>query len=109
MEAATPATGGRYLVTDGQVRDACASLCERYPAAWAKDDVSILERLASRVTDMLAQVGLARPADGNRVLLSPAASRWAPHAEQKKPSGELSAESGGELFLFEGDPEGYAP
>jgi hypothetical protein len=108
MEAATPMTKGRYLVTDGQVRDTCASLREQYPAAWAKDEVSNMERLATRVTDMLAQVGLACPADNNKVLLSPAASRWEPQAEDKKARAESPAGRGVEPSLFEDDDEGYA-
>lgn len=108
MEAATPATDGRYLVTDGQVRDACAGLRERYPAAWAKDEVSNAERLAMRVTDMLAQAGLVCPADDNEVLLSPAASRWEPQAEDKKTPAESPARAGVELSLFDDDDEGYA-
>jgi uncharacterized protein (TIGR02678 family) len=108
METATSATEGRYLVTDGQVRDACAGLRERYPAAWGKDEVSNVERLATRVTDMLTQVGLVSPADNNKVLLSPAASRWEPLAEDKKASAESSARADIELSLFDDDYEGYA-
>ena len=91
MEAATPAAEGRYLVTTGLVRDVCVGLRERYPAAWGKDEVSNVERLATRVTDMLAQAGLACRAGDAEVLLSPAASRWQPQAEEKKASAELTA------------------
>jgi uncharacterized protein (TIGR02678 family) len=108
MEVATPGADGRYLVTDGQIRDACAGLRDRYPAAWGKDEVSNLERLATRVTDMLAQAGLVRPADDNKVLLSPAMIRWEPQAEDKKAPAESPARPGVELSLFDDDDEGYA-
>ena len=104
-EAATPAEGGRSLVTVGQIRDACAGLCEQYPAAWAKEEAANLDRLAARVTGMLEQVGLARSVAGGGVLLSPAASRWRPHAEARKASAEPSARAGSEFTLF-GDDDG---
>jgi len=108
MEASTSAMEGRYLVTDRQVRDVCAGLRERYPAAWGKDEVSNVERLATRVTDMLAQVGLACVTDDNNVLLSPAASRWEPQAEEKKAPAGSPARPGGEISLFDDDDGGYA-
>jgi uncharacterized protein (TIGR02678 family) len=101
MEAAAPTAEGRRLVTATQVRDACAGLCERYPAAWAKDEAANAERLATRVTDMLAQAGLARRADDRTVFLSPAASRWQPEAEEKRASAESPARAGRELTLFD--------
>ncbi len=76
--------------------------------AWGKDEVSNMERLATRVTDMLAQAGLACTADDNKVLLSPAASRWEPQAEDKKAPAESPARPGIELSLFDDDDEGYA-
>ena len=109
LEAATPAAEGRYLVTTGLVRDVCVGLRERYPAAWGKDEVSNVERLTARVTDMLAQAGLACRVGDAEVLLSPAASRWQPQAEEKKASAELTVGLGGELFLFDDDGGSYAP
>jgi uncharacterized protein (TIGR02678 family) len=101
MEAAAPTAEGRRLVTATQVRDACAGLCERYPAAWAKDEAANVERLATRVTDMLAQAGLARRADDRTVFLSPAASRWQAEAEEKRASAESPARAGREFTLFD--------
>jgi Protein of unknown function (DUF2398) len=109
MEAAAPAAEGRYLATAGQVADVCAGLRERYPAAWGKDEVSNMERLTTRVTDMLAQAGLACRASNDQVLLSPAASRWQPEAEEKKAAAEPAAGLGGELSLFDDDDGSYAP
>ena len=107
MEAAVPAAEGHYLVTTGQVRDVCTGLRERYPAAWGKDEVSNVDRLAARVAEMLAQVGLACRADDEEVLLSPAASRWEPQAEEKKASAESPASPGDELHLFDDEDGSY--
>jgi uncharacterized protein (TIGR02678 family) len=109
MEAAVPAAEGRYLVTTGQVQDVCAGLRERYQAAWGKDEVSNTERLATRVTDMLTQVGLACRADDDGVLLSPAATRWQPQTEEKKAPTESPATPGGELYLFDDEDGSYTP
>jgi uncharacterized protein (TIGR02678 family) len=103
MEAAAPTAEGLRLVTTTQIRDACAGLCERYPAAWAKDEAANVERLATRVTDMLAQAGLARRTGDSTVLLSPAASRWQPQAGEKRASAESPAQAGSEFTLFDED------
>lgn len=108
LEAAAPASEGRYLVTGGQVQDVCGRLSERYPAAWAKDESSNIERLATRVTDLLVQVGLARRAD-DTVLLSPAASRWQPQTQEKKAAAESPAQPNNELTLFGDEDESDAP
>jgi hypothetical protein len=68
-----------------------------------------MERLTTRVTDMLAQAGLACRASNDQVLLSPAASRWQPEAEEKKAAAEPAAGLGGELSLFDDDDGSYAP
>jgi hypothetical protein len=106
---AAPTEGGRYLVTVGQIRDACAGLCERYPAAWAKEQAANLDRLAGRVTGMLAQVGLARLVAGGGVFLSPAVGRWKPQAEAKKASAEPPARADSEFTLFGDDDGNDAP
>jgi hypothetical protein len=108
-EAAPSAADGLRPITSGQVRDACAALCERYSAAWAKEEVANIERLATRVTDMLAQAGLARRVGDGGVLLSPAASRWQPRAEAKKAATESSASAGGGFTLFDDEDGGDVP
>jgi hypothetical protein len=109
LEAATPAAEGSYLATADQVRDVCAGLRERYPAAWGKDEVSNMERLAARLTDMLTQAGLACRVSDDQVLLLPAATRWQPQAEEKKVTAESAAGPSDELFLFDDDDGSYAP
>jgi hypothetical protein len=109
LEVAAPASEGRYLVTGGQVQDVCRRLSERYPAAWAKDESSNLERLATRVSDLLVQVGLARRADDDTVLLSPAVGRWQPRPQEKKAATESPAQPGDELTLFGDEDESDAP
>jgi uncharacterized protein (TIGR02678 family) len=109
LEVAAFASGGRCLVTGGQVQDVCRRLSELYPTAWAKDESSNVERLATRVTDLLVQVGLARRTDDDTVLLSPAAGRWQPRTQEKKAVTESPAQPGNELTLFGDEDEGDAP
>lgn len=109
LEAAELASEGCYLVAGGQVQDVCRRLSEQYPAAWAKDESSNMERLATRVTDLLVQVGLARRADDDTVLLSPAADRWQPRTQEKKAAAESPDRPGNELTLFGDEDESDAP
>jgi uncharacterized protein (TIGR02678 family) len=109
LEAAAPATEDRYLVTADQVQGICRSLHERYPKAWATAETSNMERLASKVADLLTQVGLARRASNGGLLLSSAARRWQPLAREKKPTPESPAHPGGGLTLFDDEDGGEAP
>jgi hypothetical protein len=68
-----------------------------------------MERLASKVADLLTQVGLARRASNGDLLLSPAADRWQPLAREKKATPESPAHPGGGLTLFDDDDGGEAP
>ena len=99
MSACT-AQGGR-LVTERQIRDVCADLCDRYPKAWAKAERSNIDALASRVTDMLLQTGLADRTSDGQVALSPAADRWQPQVEDKSATAKPSAGLDDELSLFD--------
>jgi hypothetical protein len=108
LESAAPAAEGRYLVTADQVQVMCRSLRERYPKAWATAETSNMERLASKVADLLMQVGLARRASNGGLLLSPAASRWQPLAREKKDMPESPAPPGGPT-LFDDEDRGEAP
>jgi uncharacterized protein (TIGR02678 family) len=92
---------GWYLVTERQIRDVCADLCDRYPKAWAKAERSNIDALASRVTDMLLQTGLARPTGDKQVALSPVADRWQPLIEDKRARPKPSAGPDDELSLFD--------
>jgi uncharacterized protein (TIGR02678 family) len=92
---------GRYLVTGHQIRDVCADLCVRYPKAWAKAERSNIDALASRVTDMLLQTGLADRTSDGQVTLSPAADRWRPQVEDMSATAKPSAGLDDELSLFD--------
>jgi uncharacterized protein (TIGR02678 family) len=92
---------GWYLVTERQVRDVCADLCDLYPRAWAKAERSNIDALASRVTDMLLKTGLARRVGDRQVALSPAADRWQPQVEDKSAATKPSADPDDELSLFD--------
>ena len=92
---------GWYLVTERQVRDVCADLCDLYPSAWAKAESSNIDALASRVTDMLLKTGLACRVGDRQVALLPAADRWQPRVEDKSAATKSSAGPDGELSLFE--------
>jgi uncharacterized protein (TIGR02678 family) len=92
---------GWYLVTERQVRDVCADLCDLYPRAWAKAESSNIDALASRVTDMLLKTGLACRAGDRQVALSPAANRWQPQVEDKSAATKPSAGPNDELSLFD--------
>lgn len=88
-------------VTEHQIRDVCADLCDRYPKAWAKAERSNIDALASRVTDMLLQAGLARRTGDRQVALSPAAGRWQPRAEDKKAATKSPAGTDNAVSLFD--------
>ena len=92
---------GRCLVTERQIRDVCADLCDRYPKAWAKAERSNIDTLTSRVTDMLLQTGLARRASDREVALSAAADRWQPQVEDKRATTKPSSGPDDELSLFD--------
>jgi uncharacterized protein (TIGR02678 family) len=101
MSACT-AQGGR-LVTERQIRDVCADLCDRHPKAWAKVERSNIDTLTSRVTEMLLRAGLARRTGDRQISLSPAADRWQPQIEDKRASTKPSAGPDDELSLFDID------
>jgi hypothetical protein len=107
LEGAAPAGEDRYLVTADQVQGMCRSLRERYPKAWATAETSNMERLASKVADLLMQAGMARRASNGGLLLSPAASRWQPLAREKKDIPESPAPLGGPT-LFDDEDGGEA-
>jgi len=92
---------GWCLVTEHQIRDVCADLCDRYPKAWAKAERANVDGLASRVTDTLLQTGLARRVGDKQVALSPAADRWQPQVEDKRVAAKPSAGPDGEFSLFD--------
>lgn len=94
-------TQGWCLVTEHQIRDVCADLCDRYPKAWAKAERSNIDALASRVTDMLLQAGLARRIGDREVALTPPADRWQPQVEDKRAATKPSAGLDDELSLFD--------
>jgi uncharacterized protein (TIGR02678 family) len=91
----------RFLVTERQIRDVCADLCDRYPKAWAKAERSNVDALASRVTDMLLQTGLACRIGDRQVTLSSAADRWQPQVEDKRATTEPSVGLDDELRLLD--------
>jgi len=95
------AAQGQCLVTERQLRDVCADLCDRYPKAWAKAERSNIDALASRVTDMLLKAGLAHRTGDRQVALSPAADRWQPQVEDKKATTKPSAGPDDEISLFD--------
>lgn len=74
---------GRTPVTPAQVRLSCARLVEDYPAAWSKQAVENLDALAVDVLDLLTAAGLAIYDPEAGWLLSPAAHRWLPEADER--------------------------
>jgi hypothetical protein len=109
IEEAVPEEEGWRQVTAVHVQDACEGLRGRYPTAWAKEEAANMERLASKVTDLFVQVGLARRVDDTTLLLSPAAVRWQPQAEAKKASAESPARTASEFTLFDDEDGSDAP
>lgn len=92
---------GRCLVTERQIRDVCADLCDRYPKAWAKAERANIDALASRVTDTLLETGLGRRTGDRQVALLPAADRWQPQVEDKRATTKPSTIPDDELSLFD--------
>ncbi|HEV7651910.1 MAG TPA: TIGR02678 family protein [Actinophytocola sp.] len=82
--------------TTERVTEVCRELVAAYPAAWSKQVVASVPRLADDVLRLLVSLNLARRAvddngeNGDGWLLSPAAHRWqpSPDATPRQPGGE---------------------
>lgn len=74
---------GWSAVTIGRVEQVCQELVDAYPAAWSRQVVSSMPRLADDVLALLGTLGLARrsPDEPDGWLLSPAAHRWQPEPD----------------------------
>lgn len=79
---------GCYAVSTSQIGSVCADLAQRYPSSWAKTDVANFDTLASKVTGLLLQAGIARRVSDEVVVLVPAAHRWQPDVEEKGSAAE---------------------
>lgn len=89
LAASSPRQGdGCYPVSFDQIRNVCVGLAGRYPSAWARGDLSNLDTLASRVTELLFQTGIARRVSDEAAALVPAAYRWRPQIDEKKVNSE---------------------
>ncbi len=75
-------TGGEGFTetTAERVEQACRELVDAYPAAWSKQVVASVPRLADEVLQLLVALGLARRHD-DHWLISPAAHRWQPEPD----------------------------
>lgn len=72
---------GRIVVSDARVLDVCARLVADYPSAWSKQATDDMDGLVGQVIALLRSLGLATRAGGDRWLISPAAHRWQPNAD----------------------------
>jgi len=82
-------TEGWSPTTTERVTEVCQELVDAYPAAWSKQVVTSVPRLADDVLALLASLNLARRAEDGW-LLSPATHRWQPEpdATPRQPGGE---------------------
>jgi uncharacterized protein (TIGR02678 family) len=111
-EAESTRPDGRTPVTFEQVRLAGERLAGDYPAAWSRQATDDLDGLATEVLELLAAVGLAvRDPQADHQdgwLISPAAHRWLPQADERptreNPAPEPQPEPG--WSLFDADDEG---
>ncbi|MEV4845105.1 TIGR02678 family protein [Micromonospora matsumotoense] len=90
-----------HAVSVSQVRPVCAELVKRHPSGWAKSELANLDALASKVTSLLLQAGIARRVSEDVVVLVPAAHRWLPQVEERNNAAEpVSSDNVDELTLF---------
>ena len=106
-------TGGEGWseITTGRVEEVCQELVDAYPAAWSKQVVASVPRLADDVLRLLVSLGLARRGE-NGWLISPAAHRWQPEpdATPRHAEGEPEPEPVPDWSLFgDMDVEGEEP
>lgn len=101
---------GRVAVSTQRVRAVCERLVEDYPTAWSKQATEDLDNLVTEVGDLLDALGLVARDSGSEWLLSPAANRWLPEADERPgrpapPETEPEPEPGWSLFdtLFDTD------
>jgi uncharacterized protein (TIGR02678 family) len=71
---------GFSATTADRVEEVCRELVETYPAAWSKQVIASLPRLADDVLALLGSLNLARRS-GDGWLISPAAHRWQPEPD----------------------------
>lgn len=92
----------RCPVTLSTLTGACGQLIARYPSAFGKDIDP--HKISGQVADLLRRVGLAQPAGGSVLLISPAAHRWAPIADDRgaprKPASTPEAPNPAQPDLF---------
>ncbi|KAB1160899.1 DUF2398 family protein [Micromonospora sp. AMSO12t] len=92
---------GCHAVSVSQIRPVCADLVKRHPSGWAKSELANLDALASKVTGLVLQAGIARRISDDVVVLVPAAHRWLPKVEEKRNAAEQAASDNvDELTLF---------
>jgi uncharacterized protein (TIGR02678 family) len=108
LGAGEPHEDGWVAVSVEQVTTTCDELVDAYPAAWSKLMVASLPKLTDDVLHLLLSLGLAKPADDGRWLLSPANHRWLPEPDgaprqTEEPEPVLEPEPGWSLFDHEGD------
>jgi uncharacterized protein (TIGR02678 family) len=76
--AGEPDEAGRVPVTGQRVYEVCEELVEAYPAAWSKQVIASVARLADDVLRLLLSLGLAQPDPAGEWRLNPSAHRYLP-------------------------------
>jgi uncharacterized protein (TIGR02678 family) len=108
LEHADQRPGGRVPVSLDRVRLACEKLVADYPAAWSRQAVEDLDKLAEAALDLLRALGLARREDEGWSL-APAAHRWSPEPDERPgrdtPEVQPEPEPGWSLFDRDEDEE----
>jgi uncharacterized protein (TIGR02678 family) len=109
LEHADQRPGGRVPVSLDRVRLACEKLVADYPAAWSRQAVEDLDKLAEAALDLLRALGLARREDEGWSL-APAAHRWSPEPDERPgrdtpPEAQPEPEPGWSLFDRDEDEE----
>jgi uncharacterized protein (TIGR02678 family) len=94
-----------HAVNISQIRSICADLARRHPSGWAKSELANLDVLASKVTALLLQAGIARRASNEVLVIVPAAHRWEPKVEEKSSAAETAAEDDADEPTLFGDGE----